>query len=390
MPVLVLLLTLLLAVLVASAGRMLAVSAHVSALEHHTALERAVAEHLTNRLDAVFVRLTTYLSILIAPAALAMVVPMTTSWFAVVLYIVVLAVCADAFELVDHTNIHNHVFRASRGAPPVVRSALRMIELWQEYGLTLAMGRIPQRYRIQHIYAHHVENNGIVDPQSTMPYDRTSYLDFSRYALKMGINSTFPWDVTAYLFRRHRYRQLFALYANLLVYLGAIAVLSYCNVSAAVVFIVLRFSSGVGSALLNFYEHGLLDSSDPANIYRNASTVAARDDSHGALGSDFHIAHHAFPGRHWSELIAVARADDDRYRQEGTIVFRDTRGIVKNLLRRKFDLIASQCELNGRTLPELTRELRRRANTHLDDANAPNGRFVAWLGDIAARFLIAA
>ena len=57
-----------------------------------------------------------------------------------------------------------------------------------EYPVTLLTIRVPEFYRIQHVYVHHVEGNGPDDTQSTMAYDRTSFLDFSRHALLQGLD----------------------------------------------------------------------------------------------------------------------------------------------------------------------------------------------------------
>ena len=54
--------------------------------------------------------------------------------------------------------------------------------------MTLLTIRMPEFYRIQHVYVHHVEDNGPDDTQSTMAYDRTSFLDYSRHALVQGLD----------------------------------------------------------------------------------------------------------------------------------------------------------------------------------------------------------
>ena len=356
-----------------------------------SSFERLAARYVANPLDAVFVRLTVGISAVILPSFAGVLVPVTCSPYVMVLYVLLMMTCAEPFELVDHTNMHNRVFFANRDCSTVSRTALRCLALWQEYGLTLAMTRIPHRYRVQHLYVHHIENNGPTDPQSTIRYDRTSYFAFSRFALKMGVNSTFPWGVSRYLFRVGRYRALVVLHANLLGYVAFLIALTILNLPAAILIIALRFSSGTGATLLNFYEHGLIDPSDVQNLYRNAVTIAIlHENEHGSLGNDFHVAHHAHPGRHWSQLIEEARASVALYGQKDAIVFRDARAVVRNLLRRRFDALAAQCELNGRSPSALAQELQRRAGQRLEGPNVLARRLDHWFGEFAGRFLIEA
>jgi fatty acid desaturase len=152
----------------------------------------------------------------------------------------------------------------------------------------------------------------------------------------------------------------------------------------------IRFSSGVGSALLNFYEHGLIDPTNPLNIYGNASTVQIQDeDDHGSLGGDFHIAHHLHPGRHWSLLIEEVKNSEDVYRERNVIVYRDTKSVVRDLLRKRFYDIAFHCVLNGVSPEEMAAEIQRRATSRQQKRQrALVHRVDGLLSELAARVLI--
>jgi fatty acid desaturase len=380
----------LLALAVLGARSALHISASLRELRApRSSFERWIARRLANPLDAVFVRLVLVVSAVIVPCFSALVVPASRSPYVMVLFIAMVTECAEKFELVDHTNMHNRVFSPNSHCNALTRAALRSLSLWHEYALTLFMGRIPHRYRIQHIYVHHVENNGPRDPQSTLPYDRTSYFAFCRFALKMGMNSTLPFDVSRYLIRARRYRLLVFLHVNILAYIALVVTLFLVNPPAAFLLLALRFSFGVGAALLNFYEHGLIDPAVPSDAYRNAATVALAADDHGTLGNDLHIAHHLHPGRHWSQLIEEARANAAVYHDRGAIVYRDTRGIVRKVLMRRFDELAASCDAGGLESSDVVRELQRRAEgPSFTTRRWRVRRLDEWLAEFAGKVLI--
>ncbi len=323
--------------------------------------ERSVANALSRRSDAIFTRLTLFHSVLLIPVFVGVASAALISSVSVALYFLVISACGETFELVDHTNLHNRVFTPRLGARPHMRFALRGLEWWHDNIASVMIGRIPRLYRTQHLFVHHVEDNGAADPQSTSAYDRTSYFDFSRYAFRMALNLVVPAEIAVYLIRRGRTRPVRSLGVGILMYAGVLIGLSLWNPMAAVVLMALRFSAGVGVALLNFFEHGLVDPSEPANIYRSASTVALKGpEAHGALGSDLHIAHHLHPSRHWTQLIDDARASSETYEAEGTIVYGNATRLTRYMLLRQFDRIAAECidRPNAVTPAELERRAR--------------------------------
>lgn len=375
----------------AAARVMLAVPARLSDLSppKSSALWR-IATHLRHPMDAIFTVLTLMHSALLLPATLALLIPGLRSPLMLALYVVVVFACAESFELVDHTNIHNQVFRASRHARPITKALLGVLTWWHECILTVIMTRTPGWYRIHHVFVHHAENNGPGDPQSTLPYDRTSYLDFCRYALRMAASGVVPWDTALYLWRRRRTKAFWLLVLQGVCFAALMGALTFCYWPAAAIMLALRLAAGVDAALLNFHEHGLIDPDDPLDVYRNSSTVLSRDaEDHGGLGGDFHIAHHLHPGRHWSRLVADARTNADTYRTRGVVVFSEPQSIVPRLWLRRFDVIAA-CSARGRWCErDGAAEIERRGRAGYASQRSPAAASAdQFIGRLAARFLV--
>lgn len=348
-----------------------------------------LARQLRNPLDAVFVRLSLRQSALVSLPFFAVIAPQLNSPLVIVLYILIVALCSETFELLDHTTIHRSVFAPSKAANRSIRTLLKALALWHDYVATIMMARVPFRYRVQHVFVHHVENNGPDDPQTTLRYDRTSYFDFCRFALSSCASALIPWDIARYLVRKKRYRPLTLLVLGTLGWFGLIVVLAYWNAAAALILISMRLAAGVGIALLNFSEHGLVDPEAPSSIYRNALTVQVRDDDHGSLGADFHIAHHLHPGRHWSVLAEDARNNADTYRNQGVIIHREPESFLRKLLLRRFDLIAASCITKGLSLTDMTAEIQRRARPRRKEPqSALVRRADRLLANVAAQILI--
>ena len=141
-------------------------------------LERWLASVLHHPVDAVFTRVWVANSVLMAPMTLLLILPNTINYFVIMAYATTLLLGQFPQEIVEHQNIHTRVFAPKIGANPRVKMLLNALQFYFEYIFALLTSRVPGFYRVQHVYVHHVEDNGPLDTQTTLPYDRTSFYRF--------------------------------------------------------------------------------------------------------------------------------------------------------------------------------------------------------------------
>ena len=122
------------------------------------------------------------------PLTTLLVLPSTINYFVIMAYATTLLLGQFPQEMVEHQNIHTRVFSPKVGTSPRIKALLKALQFYFEYIFALLTSRVPGFYRVQHVYVHHVEDNGPLDTQTTLPYDRTSFFDFSRHAFWQGVD----------------------------------------------------------------------------------------------------------------------------------------------------------------------------------------------------------
>lgn len=328
-------------------------------------IERVFSKLLRNPLDAHFARLLIANTLVMLPAFVCLVVVRPFSFACLFCFISVWLVSGSDQETLDHTDIHNHMFRGAAHLSPAQRVMLRGMHLWLRLGLNAMHGRIPHFYRAQHVYIHHVENNALGDPQSTLRYDRTSFFDFCRFALKLGLSFTFAADVFAYLAAKRNRRQIRLLAYGIGGWYLMLAAIACFNPGAALALFLIRLSVGVATAIdVNFW-HGLVDPDDPGNIARNTINIVYQDEAVAGIGA-MHAAHHYRSGEHWSRQCQLSHAAASQMRERGMLLFGTylATKFTKMLLLCRFDVIALSTQSSseegidyGRRIPEIRRRL---------------------------------
>ena len=155
---------------------------------------------LPNSIDAIFTRIWVGNSIVILPLIVLLIAPSTSNYFVVLAYSALLLLSQFPYEITDHVNIHNRIFNPKPGASDATRRTLKACQVYFDKVLSLLSARVPDYYRIQHVYVHHVEENGPDDTHDIIMTARAS--DFARHA--SGKASGIRLSVIPYLRRRKR------------------------------------------------------------------------------------------------------------------------------------------------------------------------------------------
>lgn len=312
-------------------------------------LDRWIASHLHHPIDAIFTRIWAANSIAVIPVTVLVLGTSTLNYFVILAYFVALLMAQFPHELIDHVNLHTRVFQPKAGTPAGPKRILKALQVYFEYPHQLLLARAPEYHRIQHVYVHHVEDNGLLDSQTTAPYDRTSFLDFSRHALIQGLDMVSGYKVFAYLAAKGKKRQTRELIRGFVIWYAFLALVALINPLAAAVIWVSRFVGGNMLSLVAFWQHGLVDDHDIQDSHGNSVDFLGAE--HGALGSDYHVEHHLQPGRHWSAYYSVfTKAANSENGHGAVLMHREVFGqldFVAALWKRDYKVIAENAHLAG-------------------------------------------
>ncbi|MFT3732922.1 MAG: fatty acid desaturase [Hyphomicrobium sp.] len=261
-------------------------------------IERWLASVLHHPVDAIFTRIWVANSILMAPMTVLLILPSTINYFVIMAYATTLLLGQFPQEIVEHQNIHTRVFAPKIGASPRIKMLLGVLQFYFEYVFALLTSRVPGFYRVQHVYVHHTEDNGPLDTQTTLPYDRTSFFDFSLHAFWQSVDLVSGCLLLQYLIKKGKKRQIREVIRGLVIWYAFVFAVAIFNPAAAVYLFISRFLGGPFITLITFYQHGLVDPNDPHEVHGH--TIDFVDAEHGNLGFDYHVEHHQKPARHWS------------------------------------------------------------------------------------------
>lgn len=285
--------------------------------------ETWLIRHLRHSDDAVWGPLVLVVSLLAWPTVIALALPATFGLRTVLMYSAVIWVTATAVTNFEHGDSHYHFFRTHCATGRSNRLLFWCLTFYIEYVFPLALARVPYWYEVQHVVIHHAEDNGPNDTQSTLEYDRASFIDFARCANTFAVSGLVSIDVIGYLVQNRRQKALRQLLLGLLIFYAFIAAVALVNWKCAFVILACRYIAGVMSTTGFFQEHGIINTSDPTNIYTNSLHFIAADNSHGSRGEDFHIAHHLRPAHHWAKYASDVAREMWKYGIEGGVGFLD-------------------------------------------------------------------
>ncbi|MCB1503917.1 MAG: fatty acid desaturase [Hyphomicrobiaceae bacterium] len=352
-------------------------------------LERWFAKHLHHPIDAIFTRIWVANSVALIPLTVLLILPWTINYYVITGYALALLLSQFPSELIDHTHVHTRVFQPRLGASERIKSLMKVLQFYYDYVLTLLVARVPHYYRVQHLYIHHVEGNGPADSQTTEPYDRASFTDFSRHAFIQGVHLVFGWPVYRYLAGRGKKRPMRMLVQGLAIWWTILIALAWFNPIAAVIVFITRFIGGNVQSLVAFWQHGLVDPEESHEAH--GSTVDFFGPEHGNLGNDYHVEHHIQPGRHWSAYYDVFSKQSAIDGAHNAVVFQKEMfgplAMVAALWRRDYQAVARYAHLRG-VDPNDKAELARIVEERTRPIGAPERTgFFLWLDTAYSRLM---
>jgi hypothetical protein len=281
------------------------------------------AMRLRNPSDIVWVKTIFILTILVVPAFIGILSRNLFGVYTLLLYGVIWWAGSSALSMLEHANSHRHVFRAKKKMSKLDRIILIALTFYTEFLLVFMFARVPKWYEVQHVYVHHQEDNGEKDTQSTLKYDRSSFIDFALCANRFALSGFFSFDVITYLVKKNRTGPLADLLLGMSAFYIILGAISFWNWHFAVTILAFRYCSQIMATLGFFHEHGMVDAIDPQNIYRNSLHFVSTTNSHASLGDDAHIEHHLHMGRHWTHYMTDVNNNLNRYSDEGALGYID-------------------------------------------------------------------
>ncbi len=167
-----------------------------------------------------------------------------------------------------------------RDAPYVVADLLRRFLVWP---LHLWM---PNYYLCTHAGIHHVEDNGPADFQSTLRFDKSSFLDFIHAVTWHSLFiAVIPVDIIRYLLALKRYRLLRMYLRGLFFGWLVFGIVAWMHPALGLILLLTHIASGMDNYLTVMRWHGFQDARVPYSV--RASNNARR-----------HYRHHLLPAEH--------------------------------------------------------------------------------------------
>jgi len=271
-----------------------------------------LARLLNDPSDLPFVKLSITVTLVVLPIATALYMPGVFRWWLWPLYVGMMAwLFVDRFVLMLHNTSHR----------PLFKPRFHWLNAYIPWVLGPFFGESPETYFAHHIGMHHRESNLSDDLSTTMPYQRDSLRDFSRYYLKFisrGLS-----DLAAYFTRKKRFKLRRRMLAGEIAYLLAVGGLMLVNWRATMTvfitpWVAVRFLMMAG----NWGQHAFIDPSTPGDSFRNSITCLQRRYNLRCFNDGYHIGHHLNANRHWTEMPADFEENRTLYGRERAIVFR--------------------------------------------------------------------
>jgi fatty acid desaturase len=300
------------------------------------ALDRFFLRLINDKRDLPFIHLLIKVGLMLVPLAVLLFLPFITGGFwllAAGLYLYLNNVTYKGpFGLMLHCSSHR----------PLFRKKYRVLNLIIPWGLAPFFGQSPETYFAHHIGMHHVENNMADDESSTMPYQRDSGADFTRYFFTFLFTGIYTLAI--YHFTKRSKRLCYRTVRGELLFIAFCSTLSFVNWEATLVVFILPFLAFRLVAMAgNWVQHTFICPEQPDNDYRNSITCINVKFNHKCWNDGYHISHHIDPSLHWTEHPVYFRKHMDQFARNRSVIFAGLNflDIFILLMRKRYDTLAN-------------------------------------------------
>lgn len=211
-----------------------------------------------------------------------------------------------------------------------------------EWFVAFFCGHIPELWALGHTKIHHIEDNGLADPTSTLFYkDRSDVWNFFQY---MGQFYMYwcGWDIYYYFVRKNKLMFAQGMLNGIIAFYGIMLLLIAIDVRFALAYYIFpHLEISVYLSAINWAWHCFIDPDDPDNGYVKSLTILKGH--YDVWQEDFHAMHHMRTKKHWSN----ANKDYLEYFQEfvdnQATIFEDTQEfeIFIRVIARDFEYLAA-------------------------------------------------
>jgi len=274
-------------------------------------LTRLFSPLIRDERDMPFIRLSLFLTPVFGGAAIYMFIPGNFRWWMAPIYWGLHIAFLGPFILMLHNVCHNALFK-------------RKYDLLNKYipwVIGVLVGQSPETYFVHHIGMHHAEGNLPDDLSSTMKYQRDSFVDWARYAVRFLLRGDF--ELYRYMKGRGRGRLALRLVIGEAFFAAlTVAALLWNWRAGLVVFVVPMLVTRVLLMMGNWAQHAFVDPEDPTNDYRTVVTFINSRYNHRCFNDGYHLGHHLKPTRHWLDMPADFLEKREAMIEHQSLVFR--------------------------------------------------------------------
>ncbi len=185
----------------------------------------------------------------------------------------------------------------------------------------LFFGLPPMIYFHHHIKMHHKEGNGPGDLSTTLGKQRDSFRHWFVYFLRFSFGT--PFELPRYFFRQGRADYAYKVILGYLIFTAVFMAAGFYNLKGAlIVFYLPTLISWFGMMAGNWTQHAFIHPDHPADDFLSSITLVESLYNRRCFNDGYHIAHHRFPGMHWSEMPSEFDKNLNLYQKKESLVFR--------------------------------------------------------------------